>query len=258
MELRKIAATAGITALALGAALPAAALTVGGVSVGNTTNGSADINVGVNADGSLDAANNAGSSTSGVSATTGASTSIDTQSSADSGSISAMIVTRADVDADAVGGSRWDSSRTYSDVKSNDDLKAYVASQMRSDTNLSAVETTSSDVAVTYKQHGRFLGFIPVTLDATATVDQNGQVTMHYPWYSFLTTTDRADVQAKLQAQVDAMTGQTSGTASTTAAIQLTAEEQARLIEGMRSTLNNEFNASVDANADASASGSTQ
>ncbi|MDB5238100.1 MAG: hypothetical protein JWM46_370 [Candidatus Kaiserbacteria bacterium] len=290
MDIRKIAAGASVAAIALGAVLPAAALSVGNgsgstngdltgsvtTSVGVTGSGSSNTGsntsgtagVGVSGNGSVTGSN--GTGTSGNSSISGnVHTSADAQANAGTGD--ALMITRADIDSNAVESSSWGTSRPASDVQSSADLKAYVASQMKSDSNLSAVEANSSDVAVTYKQRGRFLGFIPVTVKATAMVDQNGQVSLKYPWYTFLTATDRADLQAKLQASVDAMTktsATTAGGSGTTpnanatanananASFKLTADTQARIVAEMRRIMNEELNGSTSANAQANASAS--
>lgn len=297
MNIRKIVAGAGVAAISLGAVLPAAALTAGTDSDANLTgavgvtsagsgasgtgaagtNVNANVNAGVT--GSTNGSGTASSSTNAADGINVAAGDINGDGRAEtnvSGSSDIVLtITRADIDSNAVDSASW-GSRSAGDVRSNADLKAYVASQMKSDTNLSSVSSNSSDVAVTYKQRGRFLGFIPVSINATAVVDQNGQVRVEYPWYAVLMVTDRANLQAKLQASVDAMvntSASTSGTAgnSTTtpnanavahananASFQLTADTQARIVSEMRRIMGEELTASANASANANTSGSTQ
>src|SRR3989344_5081613 len=189
--------------------------------------------------------------------------------------LGSLIVTRADVRSNAVIAT----SRDWASVKSDADLSGYIAAQMKNDENIARVQVSPANVAVTYKQQARFLALVPTTISATAMVDASGDVTVSYPWYSFLFATEN-DIKAKLQDRVHAIfdaNGSLSAAANTTlnantdantngnagananasanaeATAKLAAEAQARLVAEIRAVLEEEFSAQLDADAEVNA-----
>lgn len=113
-------------------------------------------------------------------------------------------------------------------VTTNGQLNAYADGIMHADPNILNVNLSDTSVAMTYKVPGRFLGFIPVTIKATATVNQDGTVTVSHPWYDFLTATDDATVGTSVEMQAKIMTSQSSTTPATFSS-QMQAELMAEL-----------------------------
>ncbi|OGG53291.1 hypothetical protein A2851_01740 [Candidatus Kaiserbacteria bacterium RIFCSPHIGHO2_01_FULL_53_29] len=245
---------AAVTAvvLSLGFALPAAAqgaygtvdsATQGTVNVdsSNSTNANVGVDVGVGVGGSADS-NSGSAQTQGE---TNASGAADVSATGDvSVDVTPLIITRADVDSNAVEAT----SASASSVKTQAELSGFVAAQVKGDNNISAVEAASDSVAVTYKQHAKLFGFIPVTLDATATVDASGNVKISYPWYAFLTVTNHDDLQASIQSNVNAQLGVSgSVNASAQESAQLAAGEQARIVAAVQAAMQAQFDADVNA-----------
>ena len=258
MNSKKIIAALSTIALSVGFALPAAAQSLTGtvntatqaaVGVGDYSNTNASANVGVGVDVSGSASGNSTSSSAGTNtqATGSASAPDNTAVNLD---VTPLIITRADVDSQAVTATSADASSVHSDS----DLSGYVAAQLASDDNISQVQTAPENVAVTYKQHAKLFGFIPVDVDATANVDAAGNVTISYPWYAFFAATNKADLQAKLQDQVNAEMG-ANASANASASTQLTASGQAKIVAAVKAAMQAELNADTDASASTTASG---
>ncbi len=89
-----------------------------------------------------------------------------------------------------------------STVGTRDQLSAYAAGVMHSDDNIQNVQMSSSSVIMNYKQPGRFLGFIPVTVSTQAQVNQDGSVSISHPWYDFLAMTNDSAIRTSIQAQL--------------------------------------------------------
>lgn len=97
------------------------------------------------------------------------------------------------------------------DVATQEDLKTYSMEEIKADPNISSLSFTNNDVAIAYKDHGRFLGFIPVTLDVDVTVDQSGNITFTYPWYSFLVAKDETDLETRIRNEVSGVLTSSAG-----------------------------------------------
>ncbi len=173
-----------------------------------------------------------------------------------------ILILRADVDAGSVAAT----SVSSASVSSDSDLRGYIAAQMKQDSNITAVESASDKVSVTYKQEAKFLGFIPTSINAVADVNADGKVDVSYPWYSFLfSIPGKADVETDLQAAVNAALGasvSSNGSADASASANATAEASARLsaqaqalaIEAIRAAMATEVSANANASANGSAS----
>ena len=300
MKKEKFAAV--ISSLALLAAMPVSALAVSTQVTGDVTgtannttgytvtnaNVNANANVGVSGSGSANGTSASGSSNTNSGATvTGSSDTNGSDSSmagmdmsgSDSADLSVpLIVTRADLDANTVQASNVSASN----VQSKNDLQGYVAAQLQSDQDLSAVDTASDHVAVTYMEPVKLFGFIPANANTTATVDENGNVTISYPWWAFLATKDNADLQTQVQSNVavamkdhmnamndEANNANVSGSAnanvtanvnaaesaSAMAMAQLSAADQAQLIASIQAAMKAAASANASANASATANG---
>jgi hypothetical protein len=226
-----------------------------GANTAVNSNTNVDVKVDLGANGSASSSGN-GSSGSGSGSTSGSasgdsSVSVDANGALD---IVPILITRADVDTNAVEST----SVSAANVKSDADLKGFVAAEIKGDKNVSQVETSAENVAVTYNQHAKLFGFIPVKVKATAVVDANGDVSVSYPWWTVLAATDKAALEAELQAKVDAaFSANQNGadaSASAEATAKLSSDAQARLVSEIRKVMETKFNASAAANASADAS----
>lgn len=160
--------------------------------------------------------------------------------------LSTIFVTRADIES----GSAVPTSSNAASVQSEADLKGFVAAHVESDKNVESIELAQDSVSVTYKERAYIFAFIPVTVDVTATVDASGNVEVSYPWYSFLMTTDKDELEAKIQNRVSV-----GVEASADATAQMSAETQARLVADVKAAMAEtlaEAEAAADVSADAS------
>lgn len=78
---------------------------------------------------------------------------------------------------------------------------------VEADENISRAEVTPEKVEIAYKRPVKLFGFLPMTMNLRAVVDKDGNLKMHKPWYSFLTTSEvdafSAAVEADFKAQQD-------------------------------------------------------
>lgn len=180
---------------------------------------------------SLNATVNATGTATGTTGVTGATTT--------DGDDDEIVIRRSDLD---------DSGVTVVEpttVTTAGEFEAYARSVMASDENVTKVSASADEVSVWYKENGRFLGFIPVTVSTRATVHADGEVEVDRPWYNFLTTTgDEADIEADIST--------TAGTiARAEGEAEFSAATQARLVNALRSVMRSHFEATASADVDA-------
>jgi hypothetical protein len=149
-------------------------------------------------------------------------------------------------------------------VATSADLNAYAKATTASDKNVRKIESSSSSVSLGYFERAHLFGFIPVTVTVVGNVAADGTVSVTYPWYSFLLSTDRDAIQTSLQNRVQAeMTTMMIAPSSSTP---FTAVDQAHLLADIRTVLKTEHdttigstdttvNADTNTSAAASASG---
>lgn len=264
MKQNKIIATATASVLVLGAVAPAFAETsltgsanavVNAVAQGYGIGGNASANANVRAEGNASSSNGLGASIKEMLDTAKSSSTSSTEASGtttvrgnEQGAV--VRITRDDV---GNNGATEVSVTLPAQVRTSADLSGYVTTTVRSDENVQAVEAASNKVSLTYKQHARFLGFIPVTLNARAEVDAAGNVEVKYPWYSIFAVTDRATLESKVQNSVNATLG-TKGSLSgdADASASLTVEQQAKVVAAVRAVMRDAFDAAADASGSAS------
>lgn len=271
--IRKTIAGATGVVLSLGFALPVAALNVDG-TVNSATQGTVNVGgtgenstVGVDANVGVGVGAGAGTEASGTTTGgTGGSGSADANATLEANAavtIEPMIITRAEVDAGTVQAT----ASSPSAVRTQAALSGFVAAEMKADANISSVEAASNNVTITYKQPAKLLGFIPVTVNATATVDASGNVTVSYPWYAFLMATNKSDLEARIQSQVSAdvdldasanaeanADASASAEATAQAAAELSAEAQARIVAAVKAAMQAQLNAELNASANGNVS----
>ena len=193
----------------------------------------------------IDANVSAGASASSSSSNQGTNASGSGTIGADVGLIT---VTRADVSS---GESAQVTISTPSAVKTSADLSAYASGVVEGDKNVDAVAASEDSVSVSYKQSAKLFGFIPIFLSATATVDSTGEVSIRYPWYAFLATTNSASLQSSVKAATAATT---AANTSADASAELSAAAQAKLIDEVRAAMKGSLEASLAAQGSAGAS----
>lgn len=98
-----------------------------------------------------------------------------------------------------------------SQVKSETDLKSFALNAKSTDENIEDVEIENyndgeSNVAVTYKHEGMFLGLFPVTINSDTVVstksDTKSEIKTSLSWWSFLVTKinyNKEDLETKLK-----------------------------------------------------------
>ncbi len=93
-------------------------------------------------------------------------------------------------------------------VATEEDLRIYALSAVRADENVNSISFGGDEITVSYKTGGHFIGIIPMDMSVDVRVNQEGEVSLDYPWYGFLVVKDDADLEASLQAEVDAAMGE--------------------------------------------------
>jgi hypothetical protein len=163
------------------------------------------------------------------------STSIDASASAD---ISPISLTRDSVDSDAGNGvSGRGELKNAAMVATEEDLRAYARSVLEADVQLESTNLSQEAVTVVYKQPGRLLGIIPVSMTVAATVEQDGSVSLDYPWYGFMVAKSVAstDLETALENQIQTTLAANNITATTTG--KLSARAQAEILHELQTSL---------------------
>lgn len=92
-------------------------------------------------------------------------------------------------------------------VRSSASMESYAAATVNADERFDSVEMNENGMEITYRKPARFLWIIPASLKTEITVASDGAVTVGYPWYAFLMSTDesRAALEAEIKSEVDAI-----------------------------------------------------
>ncbi len=261
--MQKALATASVVSL-LSIALPVAALSVSdivrsGTHVEDAAQTAVDVSASsggtLNADTNLDARATLGAEGSSSDASSDASASV-----SDSDSVFPIFFTRSDVNLEGTTTAQVPNPMT---VSTNADLSSYISSEIAADPNLQKVQATDDALSVTYKIPAKLFGIIPVSVNATALVDSSGTVNVTYPWYVFLVSTDRADLESRVQSRVDSVLNaganadlSAGATATATASTYATANAASAMSAPIRAQLISEIRMAMQAEASASAEAS--
>jgi hypothetical protein len=132
-------------------------------------------------------------------------------------------------------------------VRSSDDLRSYAVVSMKSDDNIRGMTFSGNDVEVDYREPGKFLGFIPVSITAMADANADGAVTVSHPWYDFLVAKDDTAIESSLSAGVGPM-------ASASASGKFSYASEARIADAMKVAIKRALASSVSASAQANSS----
>lgn len=84
---------------------------------------------------------------------------------------------------------------TVTKIKSEDDLSAYNSVVLEANSNVSNISVNDGVIEINYRHPARFLGVWGTSLRATARVENNEQVRITLPWYSFLFSTKKGNVE---------------------------------------------------------------
>src|SRR3989338_10086248 len=152
------------------------------------------------------------------------------------GNVEVIVVTRGDVNGDG----EITASASPASVSSEADLSAFAAAQVAADQNVSKVESSSSRVSVTYAQKAKLFGFIPVRVNATATVEADGTVDVRYPWYAFLMVTSETVLESEIESRVTSLNS-AGVLAEADAELELAASMQAELIDEVRAAMESQL-----------------
>ena len=128
-------------------------------------------------------------------------------------------------------------------VSDDSSVDMHDSSLMTEDSDVTAVNSSDSSVAVSYKEPAKLFGIFSVSVPATAEAKADGTVTVKYPWYAFLMSKDDASLQAAVTSHVS--NPRTSGSFSASARMQLADSLRA----GLKSFADS--NSSVQSNSDA-------
>lgn len=154
-----------------------------------------------------------------------------------------VVVTRSDVEGEGA----VSASASPESVSVDTDVSGFVAAQVASDENVSKIESSAHRISVTYPQKARLFGFIPVTVDATATVLADGTVNVRYPWYAFLMVTNQTALESEIESRVTSLNSLSvrSVSAEADAELELAASVQAKLIDEVRTVMESTLTADV-------------
>ncbi|HEY4494797.1 MAG TPA: hypothetical protein VJC02_01700 [Candidatus Paceibacterota bacterium] len=118
-------------------------------------------------------------------------------------------------------------------VKDEADLNLLTNTIISEDPNISKIDVKDEEITVTYKEPAKFLGIIPTNVSVEARVNNEGKVKVYYPWYSFLTTTNKKDLEGEFNQIVSSIT-------STSTSSSYTPQIRAKIIAAIYSVFKSE------------------
>ncbi|MBU1293045.1 hypothetical protein KJ819_03215 [Patescibacteria group bacterium] len=224
----------------------------GGVIQAQTLNTgtSLDVNVGADSD-STDVSGSVDTSTTANTSDEDTSTEDTSTTSAQAEGILNFSLVRDSLDASASGDVMVQSA---SEVSSNDSFRAYAENSLKSDAQFEGVVMNENGMDITYMREARFLAVIPSQMSVRVHVDDNGAVSVKYPWYSFLMATgeSQADLEARIASEIASVNNDASATASADMA---TESENSAMLESQRwARILEKVQVALSANASAQAS----
>ncbi len=148
------------------------------------------------------------------------------------------------------------SNSMVANISTDDDLKVYTTSLKNEDKNVSKVEVADNQILLAYRQPAKFLGFIPSNVTAKVMVDAQGNISVNYPWYTFLSVKNDEKLKADLQMQVAAVLGNGRGAddtavgTTTIAFSDLSVRSRAKIIQALHTALKSNVSAEVKSEAE--------
>ena len=83
-------------------------------------------------------------------------------------------------------------------VASEEALKIYIETAKKNDEHIHDIVVTENTVEMHYKEIGRFLALVPITLTIRAVAHADGNVVVSYPWYASLTLDKKKELETEL------------------------------------------------------------
>ena len=81
-------------------------------------------------------------------------------------------------------------------VSTEEELEVFTQALVVNDSNIENVVVAEDRVDIDYKQPAKLFGFIPIKLTVKSSIDTKGEVKVKFPWYSFLSSTNKKKVEA--------------------------------------------------------------
>ncbi len=138
-----------------------------------------------------------------------------------------------------------------SQVKNSADLKLFASTLLKHDSLIKQIAISKENIGVDYKTHGRFLGFIPVSITAKTEINADGEVSVRYPWYGFLVYKKSKITDDALKTEVLAELGMKEGDGIIS--LDSTASARAKIVNAL-SMASQKLSGSVSADVSATAS----
>lgn len=161
-------------------------------------------------------------------------------------SASADVKARMQADLASTSGAQVDlrgDGRVYKgNGQENDD-------DVRSDKNVTKVESDDDSVSVSYKIPGKFLGFIPMGMVVRTTVGAAGDVKVSHPWYSFLVTSDDDGAEDAIKTEINAVINAYGVSGD----VKLASSTKSAFIKAIHDVLKSGFSAEASVDTSASA-----
>lgn len=133
------------------------------------------------------------------------------------------------VDRHSLSKNATTTERTALSINASDALEAYAVSTILTDHKIQAISLSGDEITVTYRQNGKLLGVLPIALPRTATVHNDGSVSLGLPIYGALTL-ERDRMQTALEVRARTLLNSEGYLASTP----LSPSTQAELLDIIR------------------------
>jgi len=133
---------------------------------------------------------------------------------------------------------------TVKTIKSDDDLDAYNSVVIEANPNVSNISVNDGAVEIRYRHPARFLGIWSTSLNATARVENDQRVSIALPWYSFLFSTGKGEVEKTLDVELE-NSGVVQVNADDDASASLKVQNAARAINIVTSEVGGSGSASI-------------
>lgn len=109
------------------------------------------------------------------------------------------------------------------DVTDAASLRAYAEASLRNDDRFDGIVMNDQGMQVTYRKNARLFGVIPSGMNVSIRVDGDGEVSVDYPWYSFLYATE--ETRDELASRIESELASADAGASASADMRAAAEE---------------------------------
>lgn len=125
------------------------------------------------------------------------------------------------------------------DVQNFGQLRSFAAHVINEDRHVSRVALSSTTVQAHVDAPASFLGVLPTSVQAQVSVNSDGSVDVHYPWYAFFFKTNQDQVKTQVTNAVNQVLASSTLDAQTQAT--LSAKLQATILQSIVSSLKSLF-----------------